>query len=538
LGEQDESLDITKILHAVVKHRWLLILPTVLGGLIACAASRILPDRYQSEATILVEHQQVAERLVTPNTTSDLRENLLITKDAILSRTQLLQIIDEFNLYPNERKRLSQQELVALLNSKIDIAPIDDTAGGKSLDEFKISYSGASPHLAQEVTGKLTTLFIQYNDRMRNNVNQETTLFLQQQVEAAAEKLKEEEAQVADFKMKNLGDLPEQQEGNLGILNGFQMELQNTQTSLSRAREQRVYMESLLTQYQDLAASGVATPGVSGVVADPTQAIKARLIELRSQRADLLARYTEKYPDVVKIEEEIKESEDLLAAAQRKVPAPDAGDSSKGTTTTGTTATADSSENNTAIAQLKSQLEANRLEIQNDEKLEKQMQGQIAEYRNRLNLTPVREQQLAELTRNLELSKKNYDDLLSRKNESELATNLDNRQQGERFTTVDQPSFPTKPTWPNHIAIAMGGLAAGLALGGALVFLLGFKDHSLLHEKDLTQFFSFPLMVGLPALVTIGETRRKSRLHVVEWLVGTALGLLVCASEFWVYRKG
>ncbi len=533
MGEQDEAIDISRILHGVVKHRWWLILPTVLGGLIACAVSRYLPDRYESTAAILVEHQQVATSLVTPNTTSDLRETLLITTDAILSRTQLLQIIHEFNLYPNERRRLSEEELVGLMHSKINIRFVDDAGGGKSLDEFKISYMGTSPRLAQEVTRKLTTLFIQENDKSRDRNDTDTTLFLQEKVDAAAAELKKEEEAVRDFKMSNLGALPEQQQGNLGILTGYQMQLQNDQASLTRAREDRAYMESLLTHYQDLAASGAPTPGLSGTVVDPTQTIKAKLVDLRSQRAELLARYTEKYPDVVKIEEEIKESEDLLAAAQKKVPPPDAGDASKGTTET-----ADFSENNTVIAQLKSKLEANRLEIQNDETLEKQLQAQIAEYRNRLNLTPVREQQLAELNRNYDLSKKNYDDLLSRKTASELATDLDRRQQGERFRTIDQPSFPTKPAWPNHIAVALGGLAAGLALGSALVFLLAFKDHSLLTERDLTRLFSFPLMVGLPALVTKAEVRKKSRIHVVEWLVGTAMFLLVCASEFWVYRKG
>ncbi len=534
MGEQDEGLDISRILHGALKHRWWLIAPTVLGALIACAVSRVLPDRYESEAKILVEHQQVAERLVTPNTTSDVRESLLITTDAILSRTQLLRIVDEFNLYPSERKRLSQEELVALMHSKIDITPISETSGSKSLDEFKISYMGTTPRLAQEITRKLTTLFIQENDRMREGVDNDTTQFLQQQVEAAAAELKKEEDQVRDFKMSNLGDLPEQQQGNLGILQGYQMQLQNTQAALGRAREQRVYMESLITQYQELAAAGASAPGVPGMAAmDPTLTIKAKLEDLRSQRAELLARYTEKYPDVVKVEEEIKESEDLLAAAQKKAPQPDTDDASKEKSEP-----ADSTENNAAIAQLKSQLEANRLEMQNDEALEKQLQGQIAEYRNRLNLTPVREQQLAELTRNYDLSKKNYDDLLSRKTASELATDLDRRQQGERFRTIDQPSFPTKPSWPNHFAIAMGGLGAGLALGAALVFLLSIRDHSLLNEKDLARLFPFPLMVGVPAFSTKAEIRRRSRMHVVEWLAGTALCLLVCASEFLVYRKG
>jgi len=113
LGEQDEGLDvmINKLLRVAIKRRWWVIVPTVVGALGACAVSGVLPNRYTSEAAILVEHQQVPERYVTPNSTSDMRETLLITTDAILSRTQLLQIIEEFNLYAKERKRLAPEEL-------------------------------------------------------------------------------------------------------------------------------------------------------------------------------------------------------------------------------------------------------------------------------------------------------------------------------------------------------------------------------------------------------------------------------------------
>ncbi len=534
--EQEENLDemISKGLHAAVKHRWWLLLPTVLGGLLACAVSRVLPNRYESEATILVEHQQVPTQYVTPNTTADMRETLLITTDAILSRTQLLKIIDEFNLYPSERKRFSPEELAALMRSKIGIKSLNEVGGANSLDAFKISYIGSSPHLAQEVTRKLTTLFVQETDRSRGDQDRITTQFLQQQVDAAAAELKKQEDQVAEFKLKNLGDLPEQQAGNLGILSGYQMQLQNAQAALGRAKEQQVYTQSLLAQYQQMSATEVAIPGAGGsATADPVQTIKAKLADLRSQRATLLADHTEKYPDVVRIEEEIKESEALLATAEKKTsqPATDAGGKES-------TDASDSSTNSAAMAQLKSQLQANQIEIQNDQALEKQLQGQIAEYRNRLNLTPVREQQLAELNRNYELTKKNYDDLLDRKQKSELATDLDQQQQGQRFRTIDQPSLPMKPAWPNHMAIALGGLGAGLGLGIALVFILYYLDHSVIDEKELGRFFSFPLLIGVPSLPTRAEVRRRSRTHVVEWVLGTALFLVVCASEYYVYRRG
>jgi len=142
------------------------------------------------------------------------------------------------------------------------------------------------------------------------------------------------------------------------------------------------------------------------------------------------------------------------------------------------------------------------------------------------------------LNRNYELSKKNYEDLLSRKEQSELATSLDEHEQGQQFHIIDQPSLPMKPASPNHMAVGLGGLGAGLALGVALVFFLETKDHSLINEKDLSRLFSFPLLVGMPTLSTKAEDRRRSRVRIVEWLVGATLCLMVCATEFYIYRRG
>ena len=533
MAEQDESLEVMihKLLHVAIRRRWWLLVPTVVVALGACAASRVLPNRYESVATILVTHQQVPERYVTPNSTYDMREALLIMTDAILSRTQLLQIINEFDLYPQDRKRLAPEELVELIRNNITIEPTGKGTETKDLNSFKISFTGHDPHLAQEVTSKLTTLFIQENLTSREEQSTGTTNFLDDQLQIAAADLKQQESRLRDFKMHYLGELPEQQQGNLAILGGLHAQLQNTMTSINRARQQQVYLESLLSQYRDLAAAGVPAPGA--VVVSPSETIKAELARLKNERADLLARYTDKYPDVVKIDEQIKEAEAMLAASMK------GSEPTKGETIKESAKSANPPERDaTTTAQLKSQLEANRLEIQDAITEQKQIESRIAEYQSRLNMTPVREEQLADILRDYDLSKKNYDDLLGKKTQSELATSLEIRQQGAQFRIIDPPSLPMKPSGADHVKISLGGLGAGLALGVALVFLLETKDHSLLDEEELRRVFAFPLMVGVPVLLSKVEQRRRSRVAVLEWLVGTTLCLLVCATEFYVYRRG
>jgi uncharacterized protein involved in exopolysaccharide biosynthesis len=275
-----------------------------------------------------------------------------------------------------------------------------------------------------------------------------------------------------------------------------------------------------------MAAEGVPVPGTGA--ASPTETAKAELAKLKDQRAELLARYTGKYPEVVKLDEQIKEAEARLQGME----------STKGQTGMESAKSANSPERDAAIAQLKSQLQANRLEVQDGLREEKQIEAQIAQLQGRLNMTPVREAQLADILRGADLSKKNYDDLLSKVKQSELATSLEIRQQGAQFRTIDPPNLPMKPSGADHVKISLGGLAAGLALGVALVFFLETQDHSLINEKDLKSLFSFPLLVGMPALTTKAEDQRRLRVRVVEWLVGTTLCLLVCATEFYIYRRG
>ena len=531
MAQQDENAELTlnKLLKVGIRRRWWVLLPPSVIALGACLASMLLPNRYESEATILVERQQVPERYVAANTTIDVREVLLVMTDAILSRTQLLKIMDEFALYPKERKRLVPEELVDLMRSNIEIEPLQRGSETKDLNAFKISFTGVDRNVAQQVTAELTTLFINENNKSREEQSTGTTNFLAEQVQVAEAELRERENRLRDFKMSNLGELPEQQQGNLAILAGLHTQLQNTMAGLARAREQQVYLQSLISQYQDLAPASVAAPGTPG--ASPADTIKAELARLRDEKADLLSRYTPKYPDVERIDEQIKETEALLAAAEAAAP-------TKSGTAQESPKPARPTERDSALAQLKSQLEANRIEIQNGMAEQKQIESRIEEYQRRLNLTPVREQQLADLLRGYDQSKRNYDDLLNKKTQSELATSLERRQQGQRFRIIDPPSLPTKPTSPNRVKISLAGLGAGIALGLALALLVESRDHSVRNEEELRRIFAFPLMLGVPILLSKVEERRRARGRGLEWIAGVALYLVVFAAEFYVYQRG
>ena len=187
------------------------------------------------------------------------------------------------------------------------------------------------------------------SEKSREEYSKGTTDFLSAKLEAAAEDLKQQESRVREYKMQNLGELPEQQEANLATLTGMHTELQNTMATLAHAREQQAYLQSLLTQYENIAASQAAVSGPGDT--SLRDSLRAELTRLRNEKADLLAQYTAEYPDVVEVSEQIKETEALLAASTQ-APKP-----TKEGTVAGNTKSVRPVETNAATAQVKSQLE-------------------------------------------------------------------------------------------------------------------------------------------------------------------------------------
>jgi polysaccharide chain length determinant protein (PEP-CTERM system associated) len=493
-GDLSESFD--RLVRIVIRRRWFISLPAFVTALAAIPILWLLPTRYTSEATLVVVEQKVPERYVTPTTTADIGQELQAIQQEVLSRTRLFTIIEAFGLYAKERQRLAPEEVMALMLQRIHITPLESEK--REINAFKISFTTDNPYLAQRVTNRLTSLFIQENTKAREDQANTTTNFLRAELESAKVKLTEQEKLLGKYKMGYLGELPEQQQGNLQILSGLQTQLQNTMASVSRAQQQHLYLNSL---------------------------VQSDLIRLRSDRAALLRLYTPKHPLVLKIDREIIKKQGLFEAPKTS----QISESPMPSTSSG------GSPEEALVDPLASQLEANRQEITSLSTEEEHLKTEISRYEKRVNLTPVREQQLAVMQRDYDVMKKSYEDLLSKEQQSQLAMSLEKQQEGQQFRLVDPPSLPTVPTSPKRMMLSLGGLAGGVVLGVILAFLLEFRNHSLRTEKDMRQRFSVPLVVGIPLLLTPFEKRRHSWKTAFECMVGSVLLLVVMAAEYYVY---
>jgi polysaccharide biosynthesis transport protein len=483
------------------------------------AVSWVLPPRYSSSTLILVEQPTMPKDYVTPNVNDDLQQRMQSITQQILSRTRLLHIIDDKHLYGDNRARLNPDEQVERMRKDIEIELVRDPQS--RVNAFNVSYSARDPYVAQQVTGQLTDLFISENLEVRQQQSEDTTKFLEGQLEAARKSLAEQEGKIREFKGQHVGELPAQVESNLQILSGMQSQLRTEEDALNTAKQQRVYLESLSAQYRSLKVVSPADGAPVGLAA-----IDQELDRLKAQLADLSSHYTDRHPDVRKLKDQIAKTQRRHDQFVAEVQVGGSGASANGATQP------------SMLAQLQSQLQSNQVEIANRERSIAELKTKVNEYQARLNQEPVREQQLADLTRGYDQSKANYDDLLKKKNESAMATSMELLQQGERFRVVDPPSLPTKPDFPNRLKFCGIGLGIGLALGVFVAGAFEFADDRLYSEREIKKLLPVPVICEIPVVKTPSEERLEGSRVWRDWAMTAAVAVVILAGSLFSYLRG
>jgi len=513
----------------VSRRRWWIVLPMFVVWAAVWGISWFLPASYRSETLILIEQQKVPEQYVVSNVANDLQDRLQSMTQQIMSRTRLLRIIEQFDLYAGSRSRMTEEQIVDRMRKDIEIQLVQAPGRKDDLSAFRVSYSSRDPRVAQQVTNELTSLFIEDNLQSRRQQSQSTTGFLDSQMQEARQKLSGQEERVRDFKTHYLGELPTQMQSNVQILTGLQARLQGATESLSQSRQQKTYFESLLAQYRAVHDS-LSRGGDQGQL---PPALDEEIARLKAQLAEVASRYTEKHPDYKKLKEQLQTAERMRDKIASEVKtAPLAGTDDK------TPATYRDLKDMSAMLQIESQLKANEVEIANRQQQVKSLEAQIDDYQKRINEAPVREQQLADLTRDYDQSRANYESLLAKRNQSELATNLEERQQGEQFRILDPASLPQKPYKPDRLLLSAIGLLLGCALAAVITGGLELSDDRIQGESDLEGVVTAPILSEIPALRTAAEETWARRRFWIECFAGSLMLMATAAGLLATYYYG
>lgn len=492
------DFDIKKIINVFYVQKGMIITVFLLIFSLAAYLALSLPDIYRSSTVIFNTPQKLPPSYVPSPVTSSIEQRIRVTSQDILSRTRLEKIVQELNLY----SQLSKMDArVAKLRRNILIgAGRDDAVKDVRRDDtFALSFEHTNPEKAMQVARRLGALFIDESSQRGQQQATGTTTFINVEADRLRKELEGQEAEVNLYKAQHRFELPEQLEANLRTLEQLRAQVQGNMLRLSSLQERKGSLEKQMVEAKFMipdAGRSKDSEGQQGVPA--WRSVEDRKLQLE----DLLTRYSEKHPDVVRLKKEIQS----LEAEAKKQPQ-----------TKGSSSTAPLVRNPVQQMLLK-QVEELNLEINSVRLANEMLTGQIASYQARVENTPVRAIELSKVSRAYEITLKKYQELQGKSIESQLSENMEKQQKGEQFQLVDRANLPQEPVAPNRLRIFLVGLAAALAGGFGLAFLQETLNTSFKRAEELRDYTDVPVLATIPAISTRGrilEQRRAQRILVL-----------------------
>lgn len=486
------------------RRKWLGIVTALLAGAAGVSVVTFLPEVYKANATVLIERQQIPDELVRPTVTSPLEVRLHTISQQILSRSRLESLIDRFGLYKELRREgKATEEIIAQMRSDIglELRGGERRRGDTATVAFNITYQGREPQQVAMVTNVLASFYIEENLKAREQQAVGTAQFLRVQLEEMQRNLETQEKKLSTFKDQHIGELPHQQEANLATLEQLNSRLRLNNDNQVQVGERKRALEAQLSEAMGMAADGPDFPAL-------------KLMKMKAELAALERQYTDQYPDVIRLRREIEKLEQQLAEPSQDNPS----------TQTETLLAA-----SPYVRQLKQSIRSVDAELAALKLEAERLQRTIAEYQDRVDNAPRREQEYQILARDYETTKELYRSLLLRQKEAELAENMEQRQKGEQFRILDPATIPEMPAAPNRLRLNLMALALALGLAGGVVLLAEQLDTSLHSPDDLRALTSAPILASIPRIETARDRWRK-RTRMALGVVTTGLGLVAIVA--------
>ena len=513
--------ELTNLLDTLWRRKWFILIPFLVISPLVALYGLYLPNLYRSSVSIYVEPQKVPKDYVRSTVTTDMGSRIRSIKQQLTSRTKLLRVINDLNLYTkDDQKQALNEVLVSSMRNHLEI----EVANQRDLNFFVVHYTHADPTKAMLGVSRLVSLFIEESLQIREDQAVGTTRFLEEELESVRKKLEKQEATIQWFKRQHLGELPDQLDANLRMLDNLNLQLQENMESQREVESRVILIEQEIARFE----------GQIQVTADGSVTGGSNLMRLFQQRdalqqeiSRLESVYTTRHPDLISSKKALAKIEDEIRTVQ------------KGLNSQPKTPSATSPARRTIrqltpeLSNLVRQLNTNKPRLAVLLEKERDLRDRIEKYQFRVESAPKREQQLLSLTRDYDNTRQNYQDLLNKKQSAQLSQNLEKRQEGEKFRVLDPANLPQKPYLPNRIKIILLGIAGGLGLGVGLVFLLESLFPAFHSIKSLQGSLDVPIIMAIPEIVIPGEGKKK----MIRLLLRATAGAAVVAVAIFLLDK-
>jgi succinoglycan biosynthesis transport protein ExoP len=464
-------------------------------SLVTAAVVLQLPAIYKAECLLLVVGQKIPEKYVASTVNTDPQERLAAISHQILSNGRLQNVIDTFGLYKQERAVMSQDQIIKQMRENDITLKLESGLSNTRPDAFRVSFQAKDPKVAADVANGLAKLIIAENRNTREGHAEDTSQFMEEQQKEAKATLDKLEARVSEYKTSHGGELPQQEQSLAGTLSRLQVELQGNQEALNRAEQNKALLQNTL----NIAEASLTTLErtsketrdreetnrrlrISG--GDPQSTAparpKTRRQTLQEELASLRSRYGEEHPEIRRVKAELadlppdpNDPEAPKIARQGPEPLP-----------AGPSEAIVSERERVLNLRMQIGMAAKEFEAANASRL--RVLRDIDVYQGRINRLPLREQEMAGLTRDYEIAKENYKALLNNRLSADMATELERSQQGERFTLIEPARIPEEPFKPPRNLLIIGGVILSLLLSGLIVVGRRLPKDTMLGEWELT----------------------------------------------------
>lgn len=556
----DPQLSLMSVARMCWIHRYGIAVAWLALTVATVAVVQRMPAVYTAESLILIDAQKIPERFVPSTVSAEAEDRLATISQQILSNTDLQRIVEEDDLYREQRARHPLDEVVQTMRADINVR-LDRGMANTKPNAFRVSYSGTQPAVVAQVTNQLANLFIEENLRTRESQAEGTSEFVGTELAEAKKKLDSLETAIRGYKSLHNGELPEQRGALEGALERLRMEQVSAADAISRAEESKATLENTERMTQDTLdmlmrppstpapANAPSTGASAAAAAPPAPSGPKRQSEiLQAQLEDMLGRYGEQHPDVKRLRAEIKlaRAAEAREAAQAPLPKGPARGAEK-VTASDTPAQAlakavtanpvDVGAARERMAALKSQLAVVENDIDRRKADQQRIAKEITEYQTKLTDVPMREQELDQITRDYDVTKLNYHSLLEKQLSAEMSTDMERRQKSERFTILDPAHAPQTPSKPNRMFYdaTSSALILFLAITGAIG--LEMRKGSLMGEWELPE--NIPVLARVPEIaISGGGVRLRAGWSAATWVIVASVALIslvgLAAARFYL----
>lgn len=564
---EEQTKDLRDYIGAFRRRRNSILITSAAILAVSVLAALLWPPTYRSIATILIEEQEVPPDLVRSTITSYAAQRIQQINARVMTRANLMQIIEKYDLYKSKRRRETTEEIMERMRGDIKLdtlsADVVDPRTGRPTPAtiaFTLAFEGEAPEVTQKVANELTTLYLNENLRNRTEKAAETYTFLSTEADKLREHITELETHMAAFKEKNAGRLPELAQLNRQLAERTEAELRDIENQLRTLDDRKFYLEGQLVGLNPL----TPTVGADGQqVLDPITQLKT----LRSQYVSASAKYAPDHPDIMRLKREIEglekhtgsvnssteQAKELavvrteLAAAREKYSSdhPDVirltkavavqEEALKHIRPTPESEVAKENPDNPAYISFKAQLEGIKSQIQAYIAQREKLRVKLVEYEKHLQQTPEVERNWLVLNRDYENSVRRYQELKAKQNEAQVGQELEKERKGERFSLIDPPQLPEQPVKPNRPAIIILGFLLSLGGGFGFAAVAESLDSSVRGVRSATELFNAPPLSVIPYLRNSDDIARaeKTQRIIIATIAGSFVLAVLLAHFLW-----